>query len=104
MPRPATLTVFVYFRASPADRERVLASLERHFGLIEQRCGIRGRGGLRRDLDKPYLTWLESYEGIDPARLGDVLGAIDACALESGLAEFSPEARHREIFETVSGR
>ena len=102
MRTPAALTVFVYFRDSPDARDRTVAALERHFALVAQRCGVRGHGALRHDRDKPYLTWLEIYEAVAPDRLDEVLAAIDASALEIGLAGFASEGRHREVFEAVS--
>ena len=103
MQRRPALTVFVYFRAAPDARQRTVAALGRQFALLEARCGVRGRGGVRRDRDKPYLTWLEIYEGVEPDRLDELLEAIDASALESGLVALADEGRHREVFEAVSG-
>lgn len=97
-----TLTIFVYFRAAPQDRTRTLQALARHFEALETSCGLRGRGGLRRDRDKPYLTWLEVYEAVDPAQLPTIVDDIERCASTSGLAALAPEGRRREVFEALA--
>lgn len=97
-----SMTIFVYFRAAPQHRRDTAAALGRHFVAVEAACGLRGRGGLRHDRDKPYLTWLEIYEGVDARRLQAVVDAIEASASASGLAALAPEGRHREVFESLT--
>lgn len=96
------LTIFVYFRAAPQDRRDTAAALARHFAAVQAACGLRGRAGLRHDRDKPYLTWLEIYEGVEARRLQAVVDAVEASASASGLAALAPEGRHREVFESLA--
>ena len=94
-----TLTVYVYFRSAAQARAQVLAALERQLETIRRACGLAGTTGVRRDRDKPYLTWLEVYEGVAPQQLDAVLAALDRCAQACGLAALALEGRHHEVFE-----
>lgn len=98
-PKPAgALTAYVYFRSGRDDAERVRTTLARQRTLVEERLGLRCRVGVRHDENKPYLTWLEVYEGIDPAALQATLLAIDRASTDSGLAALAPEGRRNEVF------
>lgn len=97
-PVDATMTVFVYFRASPEAVDRTEAVLCRHLTLVRDRLGLHGRFGLRRDQDKPYVTWLEVYDGVHAADLERTLTALDRVSTDSGLAEHALEGRRHETF------
>lgn len=91
-------SVFVYFRTAPDAAEETRRRLRLHLAEVRLRTGISGRIGTRIDLGKPYLTWLEIYEGIPSAALPACLREIDAAAARCGLAALAPEGRHREVF------
>ena len=95
---PGALTAYVYFRSGRDDAGRVRAALARQRALVEERLGLRCRVGMRHDEDKPYLTWLEVYEGIDPDALQATLQAIDRASTDSGLAALALEGRRNEVF------
>lgn len=92
------LCAYVYFRSSRDDADRVRAALARQGALVAERLGLGCRVALRHDRDKPYLTWLEVYEGIDPAALQASLQAIDRASTDSGLAALALEGRRNEVF------
>lgn len=99
----AALTVFVFFRSTPEDRERTHRALRGQLAAVRAATGVDGRAGLRLDADKPYLTWLEVYEPVPAERLRAVLDAIDTGAGVSGLAALALEGRHAEVFECPPG-
>ena len=95
---PGALTAYVYFRSHPDAADRVRAALARQRALVTERLGLRCRFALRHDREKPYLTWLEVYEGIDPAALQASLLAVDRASTDSGLAALALEGRRNEVF------
>lgn len=91
-------SVFVYFRTPLDAADETRRRLDLQLAEVRLRTGISGRIGTRVDLGKPYLTWLEIYEGIPPEALPACLKEIDAAAGRCGLDTLAPEGRHREIF------
>ena len=98
VPDGDSLSVFVYFRSRPEHAEDAVARLRVQLDTVRKCTGVAGRSGARRDVGKPYLTWLEIYEGIPAGSLESVLREIDAAAVASGLTAIAPEGRHREVF------
>lgn len=94
----ARLTVYVYFRSGHEAVERARAALARQRELVGRRLGLDCRIALRHDRDKPYLTWLEVYEGVDPGELAQALEGIDRASTDSGLAALALEGRRHEVF------
>ena len=91
-------SVFVYFRTPLDAADETRRRLDLQLAEVRLRTGISGRIGTRVDLGKPYLTWLEIYEGIPTGSLESILREIDAAALDSGLGALALEGRHREVF------
>lgn len=91
-------SIFVYFRTRPEHAEDARARLRLQLDTVSGRTGFAGRSGARIDAGKPYLTWLEVYEGIPAGSLEFLLREIDAAAVESGLTAIALEGRHREVF------
>ena len=93
--------VFVYFKARPADDERVAAALRSLQVALRGRAGagLSMRFGHRHQEAPGQRTWLECYElpgGLDAGRL---LALRAEAATSAGLDELREGPTHVEIFE-----
>ncbi|MGQ0650967.1 MAG: DUF4936 family protein [Betaproteobacteria bacterium] len=55
------MNYYVYYKIEPARAETLRPRIEQLFGVVEAKCGVRGRWMRRRD---DPSTYMEVYEGI----------------------------------------
>ena len=95
------LVVFVYFKASPADDERIARQLAAMQGAIGRSLGAgsRVRFGHRRQESAGQRTWLESYELPRDTDAPSLLAIRADCAAAAGLDAVAGNALHIEVFD-----
>lgn len=95
------LVVFVYFRASPADSERIARQLATMQDAIGRRLGggSLARFGHRQQEAPEQRTWLESYELPRDTDVAGFLALRADCAASAGLGALVGDAVHMEVFE-----
>lgn len=93
--------VFVYFRADPADDDRVATGLAALRTLIRERLGTGtlARFGHRRQEASGQRTWLEIYELPGGADTAGLLALRADCAASTGLDRLIDGAAHIEVFD-----
>lgn len=100
------LVVFVYFKASPADDERVASQLETLQAAIRARAGgvASARFGHRRDEAPGQRTWLEGYELSPAADASRLVALRTELAAAAGLDALLGAPAHVETFEMRGDR
>lgn len=95
------VVVFVYFKASRADDDRVASQLETLQAAIRARPGrtASARFGHRRDEAPGQRTWLEGYELSPAADAAGLLALRSELAASAGLDAVLEAPAHVEIFE-----
>ncbi len=98
------IVIFVYFKARPADDERVDAALRSMQAALRVRLGdgVTARFGHRHEEAPGQRTWLECYElsaGFDAAT---VLATRAEAATSAGLDDLREGPIQVEIFEMPS--
>lgn len=93
--------VFVYFKARPADDERVAAALRSLQVALRGRvgAGLSMRFGHRHQEAPGQRTWLECYELSGGFEAGTLLALRAEAATSAGLDELREGPTHVEIFE-----
>lgn len=97
----SAVVVFVYFRARPADDERVATALAALRARIRERLGpgMPVRFGHRRQEASGQRTWLEIHELPDATDAAGLLALRAECAAALGLDRLIDGAAHVEVFD-----
>lgn len=98
--RPAT-TIYIYFRADPAQTGELLRAFSLHRGQLSRPHGALHLARRQEDA-ADRVTWMEIHT-VQPGELPAELAVrIEQSAQDSGLSAFAGSGRHVETFVEVA--